>query len=88
MRCDATKPACTACKRSAAAHGEDPECVVVRTFVLALNRRPGRLVICEYEDDDVQPASGEPPKPKKASAKIAALEEKIGASRPSGLHQV
>ncbi|KAG0148155.1 hypothetical protein CROQUDRAFT_655307 [Cronartium quercuum f. sp. fusiforme G11] len=64
VRCDAKKPACGACCRSAAAHGEDPS-----------------IVVCRYEPNEETvekpDQSLDPNPPKKLSAKIANLEDKI-----------
>ncbi|WAR61935.1 hypothetical protein PtB15_14B27 [Puccinia triticina] len=71
VRCDAQKPACGACKRSAAAHGEDP------TIVICQYEVDDNFLDSEIYSDTNPPVELTRPHVRKPLAKIAALEQKI-----------
>ncbi|PLW51316.1 hypothetical protein PCASD_00959 [Puccinia coronata f. sp. avenae] len=71
VRCDAQKPACGACKRSAAAHGENPSIVVCQYDVDENNQDETIHSDVNHQLDPTIPPIQKP------LAKIAALEKKI-----------
>ncbi|KAH9444173.1 hypothetical protein KEM48_010990 [Puccinia striiformis f. sp. tritici PST-130] len=72
VRCDAQKPACGACKRSAAAHGEDPA-IVICQYDLE-DHFHDEEVDSHINYNNVDLSS---PPARKPLAKIVALEQKI-----------
>ncbi|KAH9821619.1 hypothetical protein DFH28DRAFT_883098 [Melampsora americana] len=79
VRCDAARPACGACCRSAAAHGEDPSIVLCQYEIDQQNSQEGTS--SDHHDQIFQTSNSENLKSKSnntpLSIKIANLEEQI-----------